>query len=195
MRILTKITEHWLTYRNACITKEEKREAAQIGDPLEICRRLIDRNRLDHALWVLIHFLNKEQNIEWSIFASNQVIDVFEKQHPDKKIFRELIGLLKMYLKSYNRQVQDFAWIPLNDLYAKAYLIMLNLIYEGYDPSECAGMTIISAAAAVNYNEYIGQSIRWSIAVYLKHDQIIKDKYKLKLIRKAMSILKRDKER
>lgn len=180
-----KITKIWLKNFKACCGVNDMNQAEKIGDVVKICNKLIKLNRLDDAIWLITHYMNKKENLEWSIFACEHVLTILSLP-----IYNKLLFLIKRCLEKYKDEVSYHVAIPLNDLYAKLYLEILKTNYSTYNIEECIKMTLLDTASSVFYNEYIGQGIKWSIAIYL-NDKKSQDEYKIKLIKQGVKIIKK----
>ena len=69
----------------------------------ETVLKLMDSNepgKFKWSNWLLTHVFTKEQNIQYAVFAAEQVLFIFEKQFPENFRVRNAINSAKKYLKS-----------------------------------------------------------------------------------------------
>ena len=66
----------------------------------KVCLKLIKVKRLDWANWLVVRLMNHEQQIQYAIYAAEQVIDIYEKQYPGEDRPRKAIEAAKEYLKA-----------------------------------------------------------------------------------------------
>jgi hypothetical protein len=109
---MKKVTINWLTEKGACVSDSEKLKAEQEfnGDILKIVPYLISEHRLADANWLLTKYFNKKQNVLYAIFATEQVLDIFEKKYPSDKRPRKAIEAAKNYLKNPCKETKDAAY-------------------------------------------------------------------------------------
>ncbi len=97
-----EITKEWLQKEHACPSSLEhvcKNEYIGLGIT-NFIDKLIKNNRFNDAIWLITHYMNKEQNVKWTIFIAEQVLHTFEEKYPNDKRPREAIQAAKEYLKN-----------------------------------------------------------------------------------------------
>ena len=99
------ITFKYLKKIGACIeavqyfVEQNKQQTA-----LAWINHLVAVDKTDWATWFICRVFNHTQQIQYAIFAAEQVIDNFEKQWPDDKRPRQAIEAAKTYLKQPNKE-------------------------------------------------------------------------------------------
>jgi hypothetical protein len=95
-----KITKKWLKENNACIEGTEWFNDQTESNAIKVLEKLVLENKLEWANWTIVRVMKRKQNIEYAIYAAEQVIDNFEQKHPDDKRPREAIEAAKLVLKN-----------------------------------------------------------------------------------------------
>jgi hypothetical protein len=104
-----RITKEWLNKWSACPGGKEWFFAQKECNGAKVVKKLINENYFDWANWTIARILNKKQRIQYSIFAAEQVIEIFEEEYPKDKRPREAIEAAKKYLKSPTKENKDVA--------------------------------------------------------------------------------------
>jgi hypothetical protein len=68
-------------------------------------KKLIKDNHNDWANWLIVQLMNHDQKIRYAIYAAEQVINIYEKKHPNDDRPRKAIEAAKEYLK--NKSVKN----------------------------------------------------------------------------------------
>jgi len=107
-----KITKEFLKEKNACMGAcEYGLKNNLIGlEAIEILERLIEAEKLDWANWLITRCMTHEQQIRYAIFAAEQVIEIYEKKHPNDDRPRKAIKAAKEYLKNPNEETKSAAY-------------------------------------------------------------------------------------
>lgn len=75
---------------------KSKREA----DLDKICALLLNENKVNWVNWLLVRLMTKKQNVQYSVYAVEKVIDIFDQKYPNDKGPRKAIEAGKNYIKS-----------------------------------------------------------------------------------------------
>ena len=67
---------------------------------IDILNSLVSENKLNWANWLIVRCLTRKQKIQYAIFAAEQVIETYEKKHPDDERPRKAIEAAKEYSKT-----------------------------------------------------------------------------------------------
>ena len=78
-----KITLDWLKENGACQDGQEWFVNQTETDSLKVLENLIKEKQLDWANWTICRLFNREQKIQYAVFAARQVLSIFEKKYPD----------------------------------------------------------------------------------------------------------------
>lgn len=101
-----KITKKWLDEKGACVLDEEKLRAETEfdGDILKIVKHLMSKNRFQDANWLITHCNTEFQNVQYAIFAAEQVLYIFEDRFPEDNRPRLAITAAKEYLENQSEE-------------------------------------------------------------------------------------------
>ena len=106
-----KITLKFLENKNACqegIDWAIKNNLIGL-DGASVVKKLIKQDKLDWANWLIVRVMKRKQQIQYAIYAAEQVLDIFEKEYPDDKRPREAIGAAKKVLKNDTKENREAA--------------------------------------------------------------------------------------
>lgn len=112
-----KITVDYLKYINACqpaiieYTKHGKEY-----DLIPLIRKMIRRRYyLRWANWLLVRCLSCNQRVDYAIYASKQLISIYEKEYPDDTRPRVAIEAVHQYLRNPSRENETAAYATSRD--------------------------------------------------------------------------------
>ena len=130
-----KITKGWLKKWEACPegVKWFLSKKLQLKSDKQVMEELIATEKLDWANWVLARLLKRKQQIQYTIFAAEQVIDIFEKQYPNDNRPRNAIEAAKIVLKRDTKKNRDAATYAAADAsaYASADAMKIRILNYG----------------------------------------------------------------
>ena len=112
-----RLTKEWFKKHNACIDGYKWVLQRKSDDASETMEALI-RHNLEWANWTIARKLTRKQKIRYAIFAAEEVLELFEKKHPNNKAPREAIAAAKAVLKSDNKKTRADADAAANAAYA-----------------------------------------------------------------------------
>jgi len=95
-----KITVEELKKIDACDEAVEwvkQQNTTDIHELYELAKR---NNHLDWANWLVVEFMDKEQQIKYAIFAVESVLHIFEKKYPNDDRPRKAIQAAKDFLEN-----------------------------------------------------------------------------------------------
>ena len=98
------ISEKWLTKNKACSNGIEWFIAQQEKDGVNVVRKLMAEKRLDWANWLIVRIMSYRQYVAYAIYAAEQVIEIYEKQHPADTRPRTAIEAVKKYLENPSKK-------------------------------------------------------------------------------------------
>jgi len=106
-----KITKAFLESKHACEKGMEYVTGMNLLDKQHgyFLEKLVEAGKLDYALWLLPRIMKRKQVLAYAIFAAEQVIEIFEKKHPDDKRPRAAIDAAKVVLKRNTKANRDKA--------------------------------------------------------------------------------------
>ena len=82
--------------------------------------KLIAQSKLDWANWTVSRMTNHDNKIRYAIFAAEQVLSIYEKQHPDDARPRKAIEAAKKYLADKSEKNKNAANVANAAAYAAA---------------------------------------------------------------------------
>jgi rRNA-processing protein FCF1 len=94
-----KLTIEKLTEWGACKEGKDWFISQDKTDGIKVVKKLIDV-KIDWANWLVVRLMTHSQQVQYAIFAAEQVLDIFEKEYPDDKRPRKAIEAAKAYLKN-----------------------------------------------------------------------------------------------
>jgi hypothetical protein len=112
---------------------------------IEVAKKLIDVN-LNWANWLVVRLMTHSQQVQYAIFAAEQVIAIFEKKYSDDKQPRKAIEAAKEYLKNPNEANKNAASAANAAADAAAYAA-----YAAYAAAYAAADVAADAAAYAAY--------------------------------------------
>ena len=82
-----KVTLKWLQNKSACQNGIEfVTEQKLLGlDGKVFVKKLIKLDKLDYANWLVVRLMTHKKQIQYAIFAAEQVIKIYEDKYPDDK--------------------------------------------------------------------------------------------------------------
>jgi hypothetical protein len=93
-----KLTKQWLNKQSACSDGLAWWTKCGGTDPVRVCKKLIAEKRFAWCGWLLARVLDKTQRVLWAIYCAEQVLDIFEVNHPKDDRPRKAIQAAKDYL-------------------------------------------------------------------------------------------------
>jgi hypothetical protein len=94
-----KLTLNKLIELDACKGGLDWYKEQNTADLFEILDELIKQEHLDWANWLLPRMMKYKQYVSYAVYAAEQVIDIFEAEHPDDKRPRLAIEAAKKCIK------------------------------------------------------------------------------------------------
>ena len=95
------ITTDWLRKHKACPEGITYFETLQETDALTVFGTMIDRQQnLSWANWAIARLMTKPQAVAYAIYATEQVIGIYEQRYPTDQRPRNAIDAVKAYLKN-----------------------------------------------------------------------------------------------
>lgn len=104
-----KITKKWLKVKGACDDGVEWFCSQKEKDGVKVVEALMAEEKYCWADWLIVRIMTRPQYLSYAIFASEQVIDIFEKQYPYDKSPRKAIETAKAVLKNDTKETEAAA--------------------------------------------------------------------------------------
>ena len=140
-----KLTEEWLKEKSACSEGVEWFLKQKETDAVKVLEKLIKEKQLPWANWTIVRVMNYKQRVQYAVFAAEQVIDIYEKRHPDYKRPRQAIEAAKKCIDNPSEENKKAAAAA---AYAAAYAAADAASYAA-DAAAAAARTIARAECAV----------------------------------------------
>ena len=143
---------------------------------IDILNSLVSENKLNWANWLIVRCLTRKQKIQYAIFAAEQVIETYEKKHPDDERPRKAIEAAKEYSKTPSVENKFAA--------ASASAAASDAASDAYVASASAAAYAAAHAASDAYAAYA--------AAYAAYDAVDVDEIKVRIIRFGMAMLEEE---
>lgn len=158
---------------------------------IDSINKFIEYDKIVWANLLVIKFLNKIDRVKYAVYAAEQVIDIYEKEHPNDKRPRKAIEAAKIYINNPNINNNEYSSIinaasnahnAYTDMYSNntAPYNVIRAGYAAYSASEAA-YTVHGDTKNVEYSA-INASVAASDSELL-----------IKIIRNGIEILKGEK--
>ena len=145
---MKNITSNWFKKQNACVDGYKwvlGRTDITVKGTFD---ELVKINKLEWANWTIVRLLNRKQNLQYVIFAAEQVIDIFEKKYPEDKRPRNAINAVKMVLKKDTKENRAAAYAYSAAAYSAAAYAYASA-YAAY--ASAASASAAAAYASASY--------------------------------------------
>ena len=147
-----KITEKWLTENHACNDGMNWWLSKQEPDGIKVLNHLIEEDKLQWAHWLVFRIMNLDQKIQYSIFAAEQVLDIFEKKYPEDKRPRLAIEAAKNVLEHDTKENRSAVYAAANAVDYAAADAAYAAAYAADYAAAYADNAVDYAAADAAYN-------------------------------------------
>jgi hypothetical protein len=106
-----KITVEYLKKINACPESVEAyKEHGKEYELIPLIRKMIrEKYQLDWASWLIVRCMTYKQYVSYAVYAAEQVIDIYEKEHPDDDRPRKAIEAAKKCIDDPSYKNRDAA--------------------------------------------------------------------------------------
>jgi hypothetical protein len=102
-----QINIRWLQDKNACVSVKDWFESKfKEVDSNELLDTLIAKKQIKWANWLIVRLLNKENCVQYAIYAAESVLHIFEKKFPNDNRPRNAILAAKAYLNNPNKNAE-----------------------------------------------------------------------------------------
>jgi len=137
-----KITKDWLFEKAACKDGIKWFVSQKETDSINVLQKLIEQKHLDWANWLIVRTMDRTQRLKYSVFAAEQVIDIFENKYPLDKRPRLAIEATKKVLEEDTKENRSAA-------YAAAY-VTADTAYTDYAVASAANAAADAVYAAAD---------------------------------------------
>ncbi len=172
-----KISVKYLKSISACNSAILAFRDQKETNPIGVLKGSMKIDRFDWTNWLIVRLMNRKQKIEYSIFAVESVINLYEKKHPDDKRPRTAIEAVKKVLKRDSKKNRAAA--------AAAAAAAADAAYAADDAAAAAAAAAADAAYAAADAAYA------AYAAAAAADAAARKKLQKKIINNGIKILKR----
>ena len=102
------ITVEWLQSKGACEESIKAWHGETDHDTFATLNRLVVKNP-EWGHWLICRIMNKNQSVQYAIFAAEQVIDIYEGKYPNDKRPRNAIEAAKAYVQNPSKKTKAYA--------------------------------------------------------------------------------------
>ena len=99
----------WLREHGACSGGREWFSGQSETEGLAVIKKLMAENHLDWANWTIARILNREQKIQYAVFAAEQVLALYEAKYPGDDRPRRAIEAAKRCIEDKSARAADAA--------------------------------------------------------------------------------------
>ena len=159
---------------------------------IDILNSLVSENKLNWANWLIVRCLTRKQKIQYAIFAAEQVIETYEKKHPDDERPRKAIEAAKEYSKTpsvENKFAAASASAAASDAAYDAAYAAASAAYAAAHAAYAAADAAYAAAYAAA--AHAASSAAYA-AAYAAYDAVDVDEIKVRIIRFGMAMLEEE---
>src|SRR3990167_9357271 len=114
------ITVELLRKHGACPEAVEWLRAQKTTDHEKLLSLAIRDGKYHWANWLTVRLLNRNQKIQYAVFAAEQVLDIFEKRYPEDKRPRKAIESAKKVAEDDSEENRRDSNVAANASYAAA---------------------------------------------------------------------------
>ena len=120
-------------------------------DSLTVLESLISDDELSWANWLIVRVMERKQCLAYAIFSAEQVLDIFEKRHPEDKRPRKAVEAARAVLKNDTPENRAYA-ADAADAAADAYAAAADAAYAAaYADADAAAADAAADTAADAY--------------------------------------------
>ena len=105
-----KLNKVWLHKHSASPEGAGWMLAQKTSDPEKLLKAAIRDHRLGWANWGIVRLMNHKQQVQYAIYAAEQVIDIYEKKYPKDDKPRKTIEAAKAFVKVPNEENKNIAY-------------------------------------------------------------------------------------
>jgi hypothetical protein len=109
--------------------------------------KILFAHRFDWANWLIVRMFDREQKIQYAIFAAEQILDIYEERYPGNKKPKEAIEAAKAVLNSDTPETRSAASVAADAAGNAAYEVV-NAADAAIDAARAASVAAYVAADA-----------------------------------------------
>ena len=144
------ISVNYLNKLGACSEAVEMLKNQKETDPIKILQGCMKINHFDWANWLIVRLMTRKQNLQYSVFAAESIINIYEKKYPNDKRPRRAIEAAKKVLKYDSKKNRAYAAYAATAAYAAANTAANAAAYAAYAAYAVANAAANAANAAVH---------------------------------------------
>ena len=182
------ITKEWIRDKNPC-AKALKWWDKKERDPMKILNLLMKEKKYDWANWFIVRIMTYAQYVDYAVYAAEQLIDIYEKKHPDDNRLRTTIASAKKCIKNPSVKNKHAAFDAASAASGAIYAgYAAGAIYAGY---AAYGAIYAGYAAGAIYAGYAAGAASAVYAAYAA-SAAYGATMKLKILKYGIKLLKED---
>ena len=174
-----RITNEWLKEHSACVEGYKWSQTHENRELGPFIKALLDADHWPWANWVVVRCMNKKQNVQYAVFAAEQVIEIFERKYPDDKRPRQAIEAARAYIDNPCAKTKAYA----SAAYAAASASAASAAYAAASAAYAAAYA--AAADAYAAAVYAADAAASAYAAYAA-----KNTLRLKILNYGLELLK-----
>lgn len=94
------ITMEWLKEQKACKKGVRWFIERGITDTRKALLALVEDNHAEYANWVIVRMMTHQQKVKYALYATSQVLHIFENEYSEDKRPREAIDAVKQWVEN-----------------------------------------------------------------------------------------------
>ena len=141
------ITVEWLQSKGACEESIKAWHGETDHDTFATLNRLVVKNP-EWGHWLICRIMNKNQSVQYAIFAAEQVIDIYEGKYPNDKRPRNAIEAAKAYVQNPSKKTKAYAADAADAAADAAAYAADAAAYAAYAAADAADAACAAEAAA-----------------------------------------------
>ena len=113
-----------------------------------VIRKLIQLKQVDYANWLITRSMSKVQNVKYAIYAAEQVLHIYEKEHPNDKRPRKAMEAAKKWVNNPTEENINAAYAAAAAARARAANAAARAAYAAARAAAAAAASDAAAYAA-----------------------------------------------
>ena len=158
-----KITKQWLEDRDACEEGLKYWEDVNLPDSTDFIKYCIETNekeKLQWANWLMARTLKtKKKRVQYTVYAAELVLYVFEKKYPQDNRPRKAIQAAKDYLKTPSKKTKKNASYAAADAADASYDTIDAADANAADAASYAALSASCASYAADAASYAADAV------------------------------------
>jgi len=185
------ITANRLREIRACSEAIEAFKESKIKsvNSITLLKKMLKEEYLEWANWLITHIMTRKQCLSYVIYAAEQVIDIYEKQHPHNNEPRKAIEAARKVLEWDSKKNRNAAAAAAADAYYATYdAYAADAVADAaYYAAFAVAYAVADADADAAY--YVAYAVAYA-AYYAADAVAVRIKMQRKILRYGIKLLK-----